>query len=526
MINEEFKRNWITILNYNQKSLCSKNDDELNVMVRIPFTPIEIDAKILKELFEVLYPQFINDQQNILDIIISDDENTILNAYLYQTKKAGIHESIEHLPLEVIRDKIFPYKKKDLEDIELFFNKLQLRLIENKKVRISSIRIFKKKFIDLVNDLYKILDLTTLNEYLHQFFNFIQEVYGQELLYMYPNPPINSFITNFFKFLNCIKVSGFIEIIMDILPVMKISLLFYLLNSHVVLDLKNTSSSSINENMNISIRSLEEMEIECIKKTIPEILKQIVLNQKSDMSYYIDLNALLSLLLEIFETDFPPKRENSEYIFQKLLYGVRNYENLWFKAPRLNLFNLKRYFLRYLGINVNIKKLSHWSIPPTISALFHTYFGLKSRILFIYTDSSENKSNLKVPLDHSFKKAGILEFENNRIESIVPVRREEILNNETSISLEAIRSSVSKNRGYLSAVISMDKALLREFIDQFILNLSSPTLFKKMKVLKMFKNERYLDMYPVIPLLKLMRDSSPLKLLKLLTSVAIDKHEF
>ncbi|MFX1277629.1 MAG: hypothetical protein ACFFAT_21630 [Promethearchaeota archaeon] len=277
MINESFKKNWINILEYNKKTVFSKEKINFKTKVRIPLTPIELDAGILQELFELFYPQFINDQQNILDLIISDDENSILNAYLYETKKAGIHESVEKLPIEMISDNIFPYQKKDLENIQLFFNKLQLRLVERKKVRISSIRIFKKKCIDLINDSCKNFDSITLNDGLKIFFNFIQDIYEQNLFYMHPNPTINYFIKDLLKFLNGIKLSKIIEIILEILPDSKISLLFKPIDSFFTLDLIKQSNSSINNNITINIRTLDELAIKTNhKKPIQEILDDML----------------------------------------------------------------------------------------------------------------------------------------------------------------------------------------------------------------------------------------------------------
>ncbi len=525
MINKKFKDNWLEILEYNKKTLSSKENANLQKNVKVPFTPLEIEGRILQELFELFYPQFINDQQNILDLIISDDENNILNAYLYRTKKAGVHESVEKLLLEVISDKIFPYKKKDLENIELFFNKLQLRLIENKKVRISSIRIFKKGFIDRMNELYRDINSITLDVFFDNFFDFIQEIYENELFYMYPNPTINNFIKDIFKFLNGIKFSSISKFFRDIIPDSKISFLFRPLETYFVLDFMKNSNNPKVTNLNLQIYDLNQLGIDN-QKSKQKILDELKPKLKSDSSYYFNLNALIPLLHDIFETNFPPNKKKTEFILQKALFGVRSYQMLWFNAPKMKLFNLKRLFLRYLGIDINLNKFSHWAIPSTIMAFFNSYFGLKSQILLIYTDTTELKENYKDKIENSFRLAAIINFENGTINNITTLKKEELLSLNNFNSLETIRNNISASRGYLSVVICVDKLLLREFIDKFMINIFSFNLLKKVKVLKMIKNQLYLDMYPIIPLLKLMRNSSSIKLLKLLSAIFVDKHEF
>ena len=100
MINKNFKENWVKILNFNANRKILKEPEKVKEQFRIPLTPISINAKILYQFFELLYPIFINDQQNILDIILTNDDkkNKLQGLYLYKTKIAGIHENVESLP--------------------------------------------------------------------------------------------------------------------------------------------------------------------------------------------------------------------------------------------------------------------------------------------------------------------------------------------------------------------------------------------------------------------------------------------
>ncbi|GAG79965.1 unnamed protein product, partial [marine sediment metagenome] len=73
------------------------------------------------------YSKFINDQQNVLDIIISDDDKKekLIGLYLYKTRKVGIHESIKTLPKDLIRSKDVNFNR-----IDNLYNKLQAAIMK------------------------------------------------------------------------------------------------------------------------------------------------------------------------------------------------------------------------------------------------------------------------------------------------------------------------------------------------------------------------------------------------------------
>jgi len=81
-------------------------------------------------------------------------------------------------------------------------------------------------------------------------------------------------------------------------------------------------------------------------------------------------------------------------------------------------------------------------------------------------------------------------------------------------------------QGYLSAVITIDRSLLKKVINDFMINFSKSKLLSKLKTLKMVKNPNLFTIYPEFPLFKLLKESGNLSLLKTLSSISIDLHEF
>ncbi|MGV9199438.1 MAG: hypothetical protein ACOC4M_11545, partial [Promethearchaeia archaeon] len=145
-INKYFRKNWLKILKFNENIKIVGEIAEPKEKVRVPLTNLYINPFHLYHLFDEMYPRFINDQQNIADVIVSQDDSKIEAIYLYETPKAGIHESYERLPNDIAQ-----FRSSDLENIGDFFNKLQLNIFEKEKRRISSLRIFKASAIDAIN---------------------------------------------------------------------------------------------------------------------------------------------------------------------------------------------------------------------------------------------------------------------------------------------------------------------------------------------------------------------------------------
>ena len=180
-MNKKFAENWLKILEFNNNVEILEDSNLMAQKVRIPLTPIEIKTNLLYYLFELLYPKFINDQQNILDIIISNDGNEVLKVILYKTKVVGIHETLQNLPNNIID---FQLKHvKSLDEFDEQFNRIQTTLISKTGVRISSVRIFKEGAIDIINNYCQNIEKVSFFEFLNKFFDSFQELFEKRLFY-------------------------------------------------------------------------------------------------------------------------------------------------------------------------------------------------------------------------------------------------------------------------------------------------------------------------------------------------------
>ncbi len=514
MFDNNFKSNWKKILNYNNKINLVESPEEIREQVRIPLTPIHIEGYLLYYLFELLYPKFVNDQQNILDIILSDYdiENKVLGIYLYKTKKAGIHESIEELPKDLVI-----IKEKDITDMNQLFNMVQSHISDKKSVKISSIRIFTRRGIDLINTYCDNLEKYSIYEFLYRFLDLIQKLINENLIYLFPEPNVYRFLKDFFKILNNLKLSKLFRIIESFISSFATVLVFYSRKLNIITEI-NKRDSKLNESkISINLRTTKDLDLE-VKQYLSNnslLLVQKKLNSESVVN--LSQDHLISFFLDLFDLEIPIKKENFKLILQKFIYGIRSFEIHWNLLPRPRIYNtLIRFLVRLLGININFKKLSHWAIPDMFFSLIDTYFGLNSNILLIIVN--KNRIFTKTSL--------LLEIENSSLIKIIPIDNPEIIVKKKVDSLDSIRNSFLEKFGINPIIVKVDKNLIQMIISVLIFKIYKLKPLSLLKVLKMIKKEEYFQIHPILPPYQLIRKMGTISLLKLCLSILIDKHEF
>jgi hypothetical protein len=522
MINQKFLSNWKKILVYNKKVQFLSDSLSIEEKVRIPFTPIKVDPKILYSFFEIYYPKFINDQQNILDLIISDDQNRILAAYLYETNKAGIHEEFQVIPNDFVL-----LNEDELNNIENFYNKIQTALVKSTGVRFSTLRILKKTGIDFLNlylaNLEEIVDFHIFKDLLDLFQTLLEE----NLLLIYPTPNIYRFSKELINFLDNIKISHIFQFICDLITEVDIS---FLLNSRelpIILSLNKDTIRSNRQNLFIEITTPKEIGLNLDGNNKQKLLKGVREKLNSKNAYFVDQNDIYSILNEIFELEIPLEINKLELIFQKLLFGFRNFENNWFKDPKPLIYNsIVKFFTRLFRFNLNLKKVSYWSIPRLFFNIIESNFGIYSRIVLILTSIDGKKTSRIEYIKTAFKKAILIEFRNREITKIVKLNRNDLFSEEEINTLNVIRANVSQKYGFISAVFNIDKFLLSEIIQNFSSEVFRFTPFSQFKVLKLFEEDQLFNVYPEVPELKFFKEKGIKKFLKILLPVLIDKYEF
>lgn len=495
--------------------------------VRIPLSPIRMNVNFLYNLFEIFYPKFVNDQQNILDIIVSEDEKKekLLGLYLYETKKVGIHENIKKIPNNLLKS-----KDVDLERLDNFFNKLQAIVMKEIGIRISSIRIFKKEAINLINKHCEDIRNLSLFDFLTRILDLFQTIFERNLFLIYPEPIFLDFIKGILELLDNIRLKEVFNFVETLFPKFKISFLIGSDELFMIFLLQKKVLKSGKSELILKIFTPRELNVDFTNFEMKDKLNLIKEKLNVEGSYYLHLRHLIFLISNVSELLIPLKKDNLELLSQKLLFGYRSFEKYWNVTPRPIIYNnLIRFIIRLFGFNLNLRKLSHWAIPRSIFSFINFYFGLNSKVLLLITDIKKHKESkinqtgyLKAITEHLF----LLEIEDNTLIKIQAINKEEIFSADHSDSLDSLKTKISDRLGFISYIIKLDKLLLQRVIENLIINHSRLAPLSKVKTLKMLRNQKYFRVYPEIPPYQIIKKKGTLSLLKLILPIFIDKHEF
>ncbi len=526
MIQESFKKNWKEILNFNLGIQDEEDLKKAEVLVRIPTTPIEIDASLLYKLVSNIYPDFVNDKENVLDIIISDDGKSIKAIYAHIT-----HSNGNHLQAIDINKNIYAFQQKDLDDFENFFEKIQIVLREKERIIVSGIRVYKAKAIELINGLSKNLETQDLVTNFNRLCSVYFDILRDDLFFIYPEPPFMVYLKKVVKFSNFVESTKIFDSIYSFLSNFKISLtfakenlLFSLLIEKSIDESKNDEEISKKRHIfSIKIINNENSDYNFSDLNPKSFLKQFSKQCNTNYSYFINFDDFLSYIADLFESDFPFDQDRLSLLIQKILYAYKSYDIKWFSYPTPISYNFfVRFFSRLVGFNINLKKISYWAIPGFFTSAQNSIMGLYNKILVIFTDKTliqKDDEESQDFLTESYISAYLIEFLNGKIIFIQKLDKENVLKEDQFNTLQEIRERLSEKFGYLSYVISIDKTLISLIINNFILNLNRFNPFAKLMTLRKLKNRRYLNFYP--------QSSVPQKVkVRKLLPILIDKHEF
>lgn len=504
-----------------------ENPHVVEEKVRIPLSPIRINIDVLYNLFEIFYPKFVNDQQNILDIVVSEGEKKekVLGLYLYETKKVGIHENLKKIPNNLLKS-----KDVDLERLDNFFNKLQTKLMKEIGIRISSIRIFKKEAINLINKHCEDIRNISLKEFLTRILGLFQIIFERNLFLIYPEPMFLDFFKGIVDLFDNIQLKGVFNFVETLLPKFKISVLIGSGKLFMIFMLQKKVLKSGKSELILKIFTPRELNVDLTEIEMKNILNLVKEKLNVERSYYLPLQNLIFLISNASELLVPLKEDNLELLFQKLLFGYRSFEKHWNLGPHPIIYNnLIRFVIRLLGFNINLRKISHWAIPRLLFSFINFYFGLNSKVLLLITDIKKHKksrTNQNIYLKSITEQIFLLEIENSTLIKIQTITKDEIFPDDHSASLDSIKIKIFEKFGFISNIIKIDKILLQSVIENFIFNHSRLALLSKIKTLKMLRNKKYFRLYPEIPPYQLIKKKGSISLIKLFLPILIDKHEF
>ncbi|TFG22327.1 MAG: hypothetical protein EU532_14500, partial [Promethearchaeota archaeon] len=232
------------------------------------------------------------------------------------------------------------------------YSKIEGKILEKFKVKITSIRIYKKRIIDLINTHCRNLEKHNFIQAFISLIEISQKCIDDNLLFIYPEPSILRFFTDLLGTLD-INLTKFAEKLISFIKYLDLNIVF---DDE---DLSFLSHVYKREDGAIDVELLQFKQ-KINYQNIDKISKEL----KIKSLYYLNLSHLTRFLLDLIEHEIPIAKEELKLIFQKLLYGMRSVQREWDITPKPKFYYvIVRWILRLMGFNLNLRKLSHWNIP-------------------------------------------------------------------------------------------------------------------------------------------------------------------
>ena len=453
------------------------------------------------------YPLFINTQVNQVDIIISDYDidNIVLEIYLHESKVVGIIENTRKLPNE-----LFKFNQDALKDMGALYSKIENKVLEKFKVKITSIRIYKKRLIDLINTHCRNLEKNNFVQALISLIEISQKSIDDNLLIIYPEPSIFRFFKELFGILD-INLSKLVEELIGFIKDLDLNIIF---DDE---DLSFLSHVYKREDGGINLELLQFKD-KINYQNISKVRKEL----KAKSLCYLNLNHLTRFLLDIIEHTIPITKEEFKLSIQKLLYGMRSIQREWDITPKpKSYYVIVRWILRLMGFNLNLRKLSHWNIPEFFINLLNSRIGLNSSLMVVIT-GTKNSKDFYDSIKHIIK----LDIINGKISRISSINKEKITS-EFVTDLKDFRLSLINTLGnQADLIIKIDQILVQEIINKCVINFHNLSLLSLFKIFRKIKKSAYFDVFPEFPEVLLLKEKRLTSFLKFCLPVLIDRHEF
>jgi len=511
MIDKKLKEDWLALLKVNKRINTTDTPEDIQEIITIPFTPVKVDVHLLYYLSQYLYPKFINDQKNVVDIIISDYDidNIAFDAFLYNTSRLGIYDSIKTVPKGVIS-----FKQKEMNNLEQLFIKIQSRLLETNNIRIASVRLFRRKSIDLINRFYEKLEKYSKFEFLIKLFDLIQKLVKEELIIIYPEPNIMIFLKSLFLIIEDLKISDMFKILFNIVPLFNQTLIFHSRKLDFIFNLQKLPSQP-NPNLELTLKKWDLDQNPLVSNLDKKELSNLKKEFKSQNLFILQFESFIDYLLELSELRTPANKEKIKLLLQKFFYAIKKVGTLWNISPKPKISSsLLRFILRLFSFNLNLRNISYWTIPDGFYHLIDTYLGLNFKLAFILTDIEKPTHMIS------------LAFNNGALLRIIPINQKNVINGEGLTNLNPIWNAINHHYGFHAIIIKMDIRLLQKLINTFIFKLNKLGPFSLLSIIRMVKQSKNFDIYPPIPPFQLIRKKNSLILLKIILDNIIDRYEF
>ncbi len=535
---------WNRILNGAQGFTINKKF--LNLGAKIPLLGLDIDIETFYFLWLELYPLFMNSNSNSIELIV-DNNQKISNCILHKSNKDGMY--IEAIKIEV--DKL-PEFSTSFKNVNEIYNTLRVWVKKTYNIDIGNVRIIP---LDMIKDFGSIHEkyfkkgvnnsiLKMIGEYL----DITVKNRKQQQLLCYPPSPFIEFLNNFKEYFVNFSYFDIMKAFRSYLPKFKMTVTFKLKENSAFLSYFINISQS-----RISLEFIPIPDYIFTKNTSNEIEDKILKFLKKDcntkMNLIFELEDITELIFEVIQSQIPFQKDRFILIEEKFLDFYRNIGISWDMDPKPYIYNNNlRFWVYFLGFYINPRKLSFWSIPTLFQSFLSMYFNLNGDFLFITGNKFPNLTvSKKIDKINGFKvsmNGGMIKkiqhIDDSELQNILETIKNEFLgnskgdNNKKSIStrssiLSHIRTEFSDKISFISSVIWISDEMISKIVNILLIDFHNQNRFsgrKLVRILRLFRKNQHFSVFPENPLYKKVKKQNSHQLLKNISPIFTDLHEF
>jgi len=233
-------------------------------------------------------------------------------------------------------------------------------------------------------------------------------------------------------------------------------------------------------------------------------------------SYFLDINWCIDFLSDVCESEFPLTKSRFEFLLQRLLYFVKQNEDLWDVVPRPIIYNgYVRLIIRLCGFHINPRKLSYWSISSNFMHFLRSNFSPSSRNVILLTKKGHPLTGFVCKLE------GYSISEINQL----PI---DLLKFPFNNRKELFNYLISRF-GFINSIIQLDKDILYRIFKFIIIDRNTKNPLKLLSALFLIKklnNMECFDWYPPPPGYIIFKKMGAVRYFRLLNKLLYDFLEF
>lgn len=462
--------------------------------ISLPFFKMKLNLfhayKLLDKYFTLT-----NNKDNFIILIYDYDKRLIRESMLITV---GVGESI-------IQDVIIDPVPEDfnVEGEEIMVFQSIIKFVQNKySTQIARVIILEIRFMEnVLKEIQKEEEIDD-NGLIERLLRIFSERHMQVPIKVYPESPLLSAIKRFSTIVSADFLGKFLK---NVQQYSNRPITFFDADWYISF-LRNTSNSK----PEITVSSPYEFGRISIKDHFQwmHFLSKFNAKYHTKPNYFLDIDWCVDFLSDMCESEFPLTKARFEYLLQRLMFFIKQNEELWDVTPKPKVYNgYTRLLTRLFGFYINPRKLSYWSIPSNLTQILRESFGPSDQFIVFLTENNNYTEGWKINLD----KSAIIEITRLNISQINPILNDEAL------------KSINAECGFTKVVVQIDKILLKSLMK---LKKKPLKFLSFLFLIRKLNNEKNFSCYPPLPWYTFIKKSGTVRSFRYMNKFLYDFLEF